>query len=92
MIAPLLAMQYSSISNINSAQAAMMNNASAISFGASQPLRPSFAAQADVFELQNKANETKVSVAQKLLQAIEEAMAKNIARSTPKYGGIDYKA
>ena len=92
MIAPLLSMQYNSISTINSAQAAMMNNASAISFGASQPLRPSFGLNADVLELQNKANETKVSVAQRLLQAIEEAMAKNIARSTPKYGGIDYKA
>ena len=92
MIAPLLSMQYNSISTINSAQAAIMNNASEISFGASQPLRQSFGLNADVLELQNKANETKVSVAQRLLKAIEEAMAKNIARSTPKYGGIDYKA
>ena len=92
MIAPLLSMQYNSISTINSAQAAMMNNASAISFGASQPLRPSFGLTSDVLELQNKANETKVSVAQRLLEAIEKALAKNISRSTPNYGGVDYKA
>ena len=92
MIAPLLAMQYNSISTINSAQAAMMSNASAISFGASQPLRPSFGLNADVFELQNKANETKVSVAQSMYEAIQKAIAKNIARSTPNYGGVDYKA
>lgn len=92
MIAPLLAMQYNSISTINSAQAAMMNNASAISFGASQPLRPTFGLSADVFELQNKANETKISVAQRLHDAVQKALAKNIARSTPNYGGVDYKA
>ncbi len=92
MIAPLLAMQYNSISTINSAQAAMMNNASAISFGASQPLRPTFGLSADVFELQNKANETKISVAQRLHEAVQKALAKNIARSTPNYGGVDYKA
>ena len=92
MIAPLLAMQYNAISNINSAQASMMNNASAMSFAASQPLRPSFGLNADVFELQNKANETQVSVSQRLLESIEKAIAKNIARSTPNYGGIDYKA
>ena len=92
MIAPLLAMQYNSISTINSAQAAMMSNASAISFGASQPLRPTFGLSADVFELQNKANETKISVAQRLHEAVQKALAKNIARSTPNYGGVDYKA
>ena len=92
MIAPLLAMQYNSISTINSAQASMMNNASAISFGASQPLRPSFGLNADVFELQNCVNETKVSVAQNMYEAIKKAIAKNIARSTPNYGGVDYKA
>ena len=92
MIAPLLAMQYNSISTINSAQATMMNNASAISFGASQPLRPTFGLSADVFELQNKANETKISVAQRLHDAVQKALAKNIARSTPNYGGVDYKA
>ena len=92
MIAPLLAMQYNSISTINSAQAAMMNNASAISFGASQPLRPSFGLNADVFELQNSANGTKISVAQRLHDAIQKALAKNIERTTPNYGGVDYKA
>ena len=92
MIAPLLAMQYNSISTINSAQAAMMNNASAISFGASQPLRPSFGLNADVFELQKSTNETKISVAQRLHDAIQKALAKNIERTTPNYGGVDYKA
>ena len=92
MIAPLLAMQYNSISTINSSQAAMMSGVSAMSLGASQPLRPSFGLNADVFELQNKANETKISVAQRMHEAIQKALAKNIARSTPNYGGVDYKA
>lgn len=92
MIAPLTSMQYNAIQTINMAQAGMVNNAAAINFGMSQPLKPAFAQSADVFELQNKANETKMSVAQRLLQAIEEALGKNIARSTPKYGGLDYKA
>ncbi len=92
MIAPLIAMQTNAIQTMNMAQAGMVSNAVAISFGTSQPLKPAFAQSADVFELQNKANETKMSVAQRLLQAIEEALGKNIAKSTPKYGGLDYKA
>lgn len=92
MIAPLIALQSNALSTMNMAQVGMIQNSAAISFGASQPLRPTFAQSADVFELQNKADETKMSVAQRLLKAIEESLGKNIARSTPKYGGIDYKA
>ena len=52
-----------------------------VTFGNSLPLR-----------LQTKANETKVSVLNKLIDAINKKLGKDIARSTPKYGGIDYKA
>jgi len=88
----------------NMATAQMMsasdNMRSAVSFGASQPisgapdaLNVSFAAvQGDRFELQNKANETKVSVLQKLIDAIQAKLGKDIGRSTPKYGGVDIKA
>lgn len=91
MIAPLLSMQSMALNNINMAQANMMN-ASAINFRASQPLRPSFTQASDTFEMQTRANETKVTVAQKLLEAYEKALGKNIERSTPKFGGLDYKA
>ena len=70
---------------------ASSNMLSALSFGNSQPLRPSFA-QADCFELQNKANETRISVLNKWLEALEAGIAKNIKRSTPKYSGVDYQA
>ena len=77
----------------NIATSQMVQNSSKMlaSFGNSQPLRPSFA-QADSFELQNKANETKVTVLDKLLEAMEKRLAKDIDRSTPKYGGVCYKA
>lgn len=79
----------------NIATSQMVQNSShmlsAISFGNSQPLRPSFA-QADRLELQNKANETKVSVLNAMIEAIEKGLAAKIKRSTPKYGGLDYKA
>ena len=79
----------------NIATSQMVQNSSqmlsAVSFGNSQPLRPSFA-QADCFELQNKANETKISVLNKLIEALEKKLAGDIKRSTPKYGGVDYQA
>ena len=61
-----------------------------ISFGNSTPLRPSFSS--DYFELQNKANETKMTVWQKLMEAYEKKIAKDIDRSTPKFGGVNYIA
>ncbi len=67
------------------------NMLSAASFGNSQPLRPSFA-QADKIEMQNKADETKLTVLQKIQKALEKALGKNIKKSTPKYSGVDYKA
>jgi len=67
------------------------NLMSSISFGNSQPLKPSFA-QADIFELQNKSNETKVGILNKLIEAYEKALGNKINRSTPKFGGVDYKA
>ncbi len=94
MITSYYGMQSALIQN-NIAQAQMMHNTdammSAVSFGNSQPLRPSFS-QGDVFELQNKQNETKVSVMQRLYDAYQKAIAKNIDRSTPKFGGINYTA
>ena len=93
MITSYFGMQSALMQN-NIAQAQMMHNAdammSSVSFGNSQPLKPSF--QGDVFELQNKQNETKVTVAQKLYDAYQKAIAKNIERSTPKFGGINYTA
>ncbi len=94
MISSYLAMQNAILAR-NVATSQMVQNSahmmSSISFGNSQPLKPSFA-QADKFELQNKANETKVSVLAKFIEAMEKALGKNIERSTPKYGGVDYKA
>ena len=49
-------------------------------------------AQADSFELQNKVNETKVTVWNKILEAMEKKMSKDVDRSTPKYAGVCYKA
>lgn len=63
---------------------------SSLSFGNSQPLKP--VADYDVFELQNKANETKVSVLDKLIKSLEKCQAKKIERSTPHFGGLCYKA
>ena len=97
MIAPLIAMQQSSIATSNMATAQMMMGSNAmlsgISFGNSQPLKPSFSAQqCDMFELQNKANETKLAVSNSLYDSIIKAIAKNIHRSTPNYGGLNLKA
>lgn len=93
MIAPLIAQQ-NAINASNLATMQMMRNCDAmLSFGNSQPLRPSFAAQADVFELQNKANETKLAVANSMYEAAEKAKEAGIKRSTPNYGGkLNYYA
>ena len=64
---------------------------STVGYGNSQPLRPSFG-NADSLELQNKADETKVSVLQRMMESLEKGIAKSIKRSTPNYGGLDYKA
>lgn len=79
--------------NIASSQMVQASNhmLSAISFGNSQPLQPSFA-QADCLELQNKANETKISVLTKWIEALEKGLAKDIKRSAPKYSGVNYLA
>ena len=92
MISSYMAIQNAILSR-NIATSQMVQNSSRMlaSFGNSQPLRPSFA-QADSFELQNKANETKVTVLDKFLDAIEKKLAKDIDRSTPKYSGVCYKA
>ena len=67
------------------------NMLSSIAFGNSIPLKPSFSA-ADNTELQNKANETKISVLQKIIDAIKAKLGKDVEKSTPKYSGINYKA
>ncbi len=95
MLTSYLAMQNAIAAN-NMAQSRMMqsssNMLSSVSFGDSQPLRPSFAAATSADELQTKADETKVTVLQKLMDALEQKLGKDIERSTPKYGGLDYKA
>ena len=63
MISSYLAMQNAILARNVATSQMVCNSAnmmSSLSFGNSQPLKPSFA-QADRFELQNKANETKVS-------------------------------
>lgn len=94
MISSYLTMQNAILArNIASSQMVQSssNMLSAVSFGNSQPLRPSFA-QADNFEMQNKANATKITVLDKLIAALEQKLGKDIQRSTPKYGGVDYLA
>ncbi len=46
----------------------------------------------DGFELQNKADETKISVLKRIADAMQAKLGKDISRSTPKYGGLDIKA
>lgn len=94
MLTSYLAMQNAVLAR-NMATSRMMKTSNAmlsnISFGNSQPLRPSFA-QANNFELQTKADETKVSILQRIIEAIEKKLGKDIKNSTPKYAGLDYKA
>jgi len=96
MLSSLLTMQRA-MSELNNAQLSMVRNSdnmlkTAASFGNSQPLSPMAIAQADSFELQNKSNETKVTALQYMMDALEKSMGANIKRSTPHYGGLDYKA
>lgn len=94
MLTTYLAMQNAILAQ-NIATSRMVRNSSnmlsSIAFGNSQPLKPSFA-QADRLEMQTKADETKISVLKKLQEALEKALGKNIKKSTPKFGGVDYKA
>ena len=93
MLSSLMFLQ-NTIQTRNNAALEMMANAdrmySGISFGNSQPLRPSFAG--DSFELSNLLNETKISVANKRAEALEKYLAKKLQKSAPNYGGLDYKA
>ena len=92
MITSLMFMQNAILSR-NNAQAEMFSNSdrmlSSISFGNSQPLRPSFSG--DTLELRNKLLETKITREKKLIESIEKAIAQKINRSTPKYSGLDSK-
>ena len=94
MITQCIAMQNAILAQ-NMTAARMMQSSndmlSTVAFGNSQPLRPSFA-QADVFELQQKSDETKYTALQHLMLALEKSIGKSISRSTPKYGGLDIKA
>ena len=77
----------------NIAAANMISNSErmmpSVSFGNSQPLRPSF--NGDVFELNNKVNETKISYLNKLINSLNIKLGKAIKRSAPKYTGLDSK-
>lgn len=92
MISSLMLMQNAIISR-NNAAAEMFSNydkmLSAVSFGNSQPLKPSFTG--DILELRNKINETKITRANKLIESLDKAIAQKIKRSTPKYSGLDSK-
>ncbi len=94
MISTYLAIQNAILAR-NMATTRLMQNSNQmlanISFGNSQPLMPSFAGS-DVLELQNKAAETQITVYDKLIDSLNKALKKNIDRSTPKFGGVDYKA
>ena len=94
MLTSYLAMQNAVLAR-NMAVSGMMNSSdrmmSSISFGNSQPLRPSFGESVSG-ELQIKSNETKVTVLQELIDGLNEALGKKIKNSTPKYAGLDYKA
>ena len=94
MISLYLAMQ-NAILTKNIAQSQMIQSSNqmlnSLSFGNSQPLRPSFA-KADMLELSNKANETKISVLSRLIEAYEKTLGKKIKSSVPKYCGLNYKA
>ena len=73
MYAVFSGLAVNAIARQNEAALQMVQNSdrmSAIAFGNSQPLKPSFAAQADKLELQNKKNETKMTVFQALSKAI----------------------
>ncbi len=97
MLSSYLAMQNAILAR-NIAVSRMMQSSdsmmSQVSFGNSQPLKPSFsqALAADRAELQMKSDETKISVLQKIIDAINEKLGKDIKRSTPKYAGVNYKA
>lgn len=94
MLTSYLAMQNAILAQ-NVATSRMMQNAdnmmASVSFGNSLPLRPSFA-QANEAELQTKADETKVSILQKIIDAIQKKLGKDIEKSTPKYAGVNYVA
>ncbi|MBQ9245232.1 hypothetical protein IJ182_03085 [bacterium] len=98
MISPYMAIQNAMMAQ-NATTAKMMGASDAmlstVAFGNSQPLRPSFGstvAASDTFELQNKADETRYTALEKLMVSLEKGIAKSIKRSTPKFGGLDYKA
>lgn len=94
MISSYLTMQNAVLAR-NTAVFNMMNTSNnmmqSVSFGNSQPLKPSFS-QLNTSELQMKADETKVSVLNKLIEALKAKLAKDVKKSTPKYAGLDYKA
>lgn len=95
MLSSFLSMQ-SAMLQQNFAQANLMSGVDAmngaVSFGVSQPLKPQNILAADRFEMSNKAEETKIAVSKRLADAHEKALAANIKRSTPHFGGLDYKA
>ncbi len=94
MLTSYLAMQNAILAQ-NIATSRMVQNAdnvmASVSFGNSLPLRPSFA-QANDAELQTKTDETKVSILQKIIDAIQKKLGKDIEKSTPNYSGVNYIA
>ena len=94
MISNYLAIQNAILAQ-NVATSQMMANSnkmlSSIAFGNSQPLMPLFRGE-NSLELQNKTEETRISVLQKLIDSLNKALKRNVDKSTPKFAGLDYKA
>ena len=76
-------------SNLVNTSERMLNS---VSFGNSQPLRPTFSSGFNEDDLLIKANETKLSVSAKLFNSLRKKLSADIKNSTPKYAGLDYKA
>ncbi len=91
MITSTIAMQNAILAQ-NIAAARIMHSSdrmlSCVGYNNSQPLRPAFGL-ADYSEMQMKADETKISVMQKLAEAIQKKLGKDVKRSVPNYGGLD---
>lgn len=62
------------------------------SFGSSQPLKPALLVSPVCSESAMRTAETKYSVMQHLIKALEKGRNAAIKNSVPKYSGLDYKA
>jgi len=89
MITTFIAMQ-NAISERNNAMMQMYANTNqsinALSFGRNAQIMHAYSE--DIFEMQNKVNETKVSILNRWLDSLNEQIKKSIDRSIPQYAGL----